>query len=173
MVYPLVYPQIAGTANLLFISILLGRKLVQVPSSAGRKKESNGISHSALFGFLRKPQTHGFKVSASLRSAQNRGPPDLVRPIFRCFRSTFLFFGFLRKPQIHGFKVSPVSHTRAGSVGSAGKRSTGPFSGSASPHLPRNINFFGFLWKPQTHGFISRALSLHAFLSRATPLHLY
>lgn len=47
-------------------------------------------------------------VSASLRSAQSRGPPDLVRPITRLLKNPLRksLRGFLRKkarPRTHGF----------------------------------------------------------------------
>ena len=73
----------------------------------------------ALFDFRSGsgPCPHGSKVSAPLRSAQSRHPPDVLRPIFRRLRS---LRG--RRPW---FKVSPPARS------ARGMRSPGPHSVSA------------------------------------------
>ena len=75
------------------------------------------------------------KVSASLRSVQNRGPPDLVHPIFRVFPNSS--------------SASPRSprHDHASSVGSEEKRFPEPFFLSSSPHLPPVcFSYSGYTW---------------------------
>ena len=53
---------------------------VQVPSPAGK---ANGVDKSLLHFALEAERSlnPGFKVSAPLRSAQSRRPPDVLRPI--------------------------------------------------------------------------------------------
>ena len=106
---------------------------VQVPSSALEKKEPR---HMPRFFFCkgggvpwtqgpRSPRPCGLRRSVRWE----KGPLDLFlfppHPIFRTKGNEFLDPGSMVS--------SPL---RASSVGSVGKRSTGPFSFSTSPHLP-------------------------------------
>ena len=49
----------------------------------GFPKEIRIAAAFVLLNVMKRLLNPRFKVSASLRSAQDRGPPDLVRPIFR------------------------------------------------------------------------------------------
>ena len=95
------------------------------------EKERPQINIWGLFFFRTEADLDPWsKVSASLRSVQNRGPPDLVHPIFRVFPNSS--------------SASPRSprHDYASSVGSEEKRFPEPFFLSSSPHLPYFLECF-------------------------------
>ena len=62
-----------------------GVRWKSAPEGARRKRSGGPFSHRTdrRAIYVEETLSPGLKVSASLRSAQDRGPPDLVRPIFR------------------------------------------------------------------------------------------